>query len=80
MALSDPAVSRRAPTAFADDSLYRQYSISTVTRAAEYLRDIPQRKKTLFYVSVGIPVERPSRSWRGCIIRASRRARASRWS
>jgi len=57
MALSDPAVSRAAPTTFADDSLYRQYSIGTLTRAAEYLRDIPQRKKTLIYVSVGIPVD-----------------------
>lgn len=42
---------------FADDSLYRQYSIETVRRAAEYLRAIPQRRKTLIYVSVGIPVD-----------------------
>ncbi len=57
MALSDPAVSRRPPTAFADDSLYRQYSIDTLANAAKYLRDIPRRKKTLIYVSVGVPVD-----------------------
>lgn len=53
----DSFTQRGNPTAFADDGLYRQYSIGTVTRAAEYLRSIPQRRKTLFYVSVGIPID-----------------------
>jgi VWFA-related protein len=42
---------------FEDDTLYRQYSIQTLKRAAETLRDIPLRKKTLVYVSVGVPVD-----------------------
>jgi VWFA-related protein len=42
---------------FEDDSLYQQYSIQTLRRAAESLRDIPMRKKTLVYVSVGVPID-----------------------
>jgi VWFA-related protein len=40
-----------------DDHLWHLYSIETVRRAAEHLRDAPHARKTLIYVSVGIPVE-----------------------
>jgi VWFA-related protein len=42
---------------FADDFLYQTYSIGTVSRAAEFLRAIPNRRKTLIYVSTGIPID-----------------------
>jgi VWFA-related protein len=40
-----------------ENKLWYQYSIQTVRRAAGYLRDAPQRRKTLIYISVGVPVE-----------------------
>jgi VWFA-related protein len=49
-----PVPGRRASP---DASLWYRYSIETVRRAAEYLRDAPHARKTLIYVSVGIPVE-----------------------
>jgi VWFA-related protein len=45
------------PVAFEDDALFQVYSIDTLRRVAESLRDIPLRKKTLVYVSVGVPVD-----------------------
>jgi VWFA-related protein len=47
----------RQARAAREDALWYQYSIGTVRRAAEYLRDAPQRRKTLVYISVGIPIE-----------------------
>ena len=40
-----------------ENGLWFHYSIATVRRAAEYLRDAPQRRKTLIYISVGVPVD-----------------------
>lgn len=39
-----------------ENKLWFQYSIGTVRRAAAYLRDAPQRRKILLYISVGVPV------------------------
>jgi VWFA-related protein len=38
-----------------DDRLFWRYSIRTIERASEYLRAIPQRRKALMYISVGVP-------------------------
>ena len=40
-----------------EDALWYHYSIQTVRRAAEFLRDAPHRRKTLLYISVGVPVD-----------------------
>jgi VWFA-related protein len=40
-----------------EEVLYRQYSIRAVSKASEYLRWIEGRRKTLIYVSVGVPVD-----------------------
>ena len=39
------------------ESNFRQASIATLDKASEYLRAIEGRRKTLFYVSVGVPVD-----------------------
>lgn len=40
-----------------EEVLYRQYSVRSVSKASEYLRSIEGRRKTLIYVSVGVPVD-----------------------
>ena len=52
-----PAGSVAPSRAGSENKLWYQYSIQTVRRAAGYLRDAPQRRKTLIYISVGVPVE-----------------------
>ena len=45
------------PGSSLEESLYRQYSVRAVSKASEYLRSIEGRRKTLIYVSVGVPVD-----------------------
>jgi VWFA-related protein len=51
-----PGPQAQAP-ASREDALWYHYSIQTVRRAAEYLRDAPHRRKTLLYISVGVPID-----------------------
>lgn len=37
--------------------LFDRYSVGTLSRAAEILADIPQRRKALFYISNGVPFD-----------------------
>ena len=53
VAMTDPAVMDPA----LGESNFRQASIRTLTQASEYLRSIEGRRKALFYVSVGVPVD-----------------------
>jgi VWFA-related protein len=46
-----------APGSGLEEVLYRQYSVRAVSKASEYLRSIEGRRKTLIYVSVGVPVD-----------------------
>lgn len=39
------------------EELFMRYSVETLERAAEYLADIPNRRKALFYVSQGVNVD-----------------------
>ena len=41
----------------ADDYLFFQYSINVVHDVADYLVALPQRRKTLIYISPGVPVD-----------------------
>jgi VWFA-related protein len=52
-AATDPAVMDPALGEFN----FRQASIATVAKASEYLRAIEGRRKALFYISVGVPVD-----------------------
>jgi len=46
-----------APGSALEETMYRQYSVRTLRRAAESLRAIEGRRKALIYVSVGVPVD-----------------------
>jgi len=46
-----------APGSGLEETMYRQYSVRTLQRAAESLRAIEGRRKALIYVSVGVPVD-----------------------
>jgi VWFA-related protein len=50
------AIDRYAPGFGGDQELFERYSVNTLLRAAEYLTEIPQRRKALFYISTGIAV------------------------
>lgn len=45
------------PAGISEDRLWYQYSIATVRRAVESLMEAPQRRKTLVYISVGVPAD-----------------------
>ena len=38
-------------------ALYDQYSVGALMRAAEYLAEIPNRRKAMFYISTGVAVD-----------------------
>ncbi|HJR60287.1 MAG TPA: VWA domain-containing protein [Vicinamibacterales bacterium] len=46
-----------APGSSLEESMYRQYSVRTLAKASESLRAIEGRRKSLIYVSVGVPVD-----------------------
>lgn len=46
-----------APGSDPEETMYRQYSVRALQRAAESLRAIEGRRKALIYVSVGVPVD-----------------------
>jgi VWFA-related protein len=50
------AIDRFAPGFGGDQELFERYSVGALLRAAEFLTEIPQRRKALFYVSTGIAV------------------------
>lgn len=50
------AIDRFAPGFSGDQELFERYSVGTLLRAAEYLAEIPQKRKALFFVSTGVAV------------------------
>jgi VWFA-related protein len=41
----------------ADDYIFYQYSVNVVSDLADYLVALPQRRKTLVYISTGVPID-----------------------
>jgi VWFA-related protein len=50
------AVDRFTPSMNGDQSLFQRYSIGTLRRISEFLGDIQQRRKAVFYISTGVNV------------------------
>jgi VWFA-related protein len=51
------AIDRFQPGMGGSEDLFQRYSVGTLRRAAEYLSEIPQRRKAMFYISTGVPVD-----------------------
>ncbi len=51
------AVERFTPGYGDGEELYQRYAVETLGKLAERLAEVPQRRKTIFYVSVGVPVD-----------------------
>ena len=51
------AVDRFAPSMDGNMELFQRYSVGTLRRASEYLAEIPQRRKAMFYISTGVAVD-----------------------
>lgn len=51
------AIDRFQPSMTNNWDLFHRYSVGTLSRAAEILTEIPQRRKALFYISNGVPFD-----------------------
>jgi hypothetical protein len=51
------AVDRFAPGMNGDMGLFQKYSVGTLRRVCEFLGEIQQRRKALFYISTGVNVD-----------------------
>ena len=51
------AVDRFSPSMDGNMELFQRYSVGTLRRASEYLAEIPQRRKAMFYISTGVAVD-----------------------
>jgi VWFA-related protein len=48
------AIDRFSPGFGGDQELFERYSVGTLLRASEYMAEIPQRRKAMFYISTGV--------------------------
>ncbi len=51
------AIDRFTPGFGGDQELFERYSVGTLQRASEFLAEIPQRRKAMFYISTGVNVD-----------------------